>query len=246
MNRLVPSRPPLARVRRHVGALPHGLPTALLFTAAVAALMLGSFVVVDRALPVLMRRDADQVRGGLRALHGHATAGRLQGGGCRRRRLRRRHRRIAAPRSDDPSSDRSGSAAAAEVGGRPTVQRWLQRTHGQLPAQRGESEPDGRLGGDGRDRATPEPSPSQPWSLREDDERGPAPTPTATAERPPIPPRPRPRRPPRGPPAGRHRHRSPRAHRHPRVRRRPNLTIEGSAPAERSRGVRPARGDPAS
>ena len=62
MNRLVPDRPALARARRHIGALPHGLPTALVFTVAVAVLMVGSFAVVDKALPVLMRRDADRAR----------------------------------------------------------------------------------------------------------------------------------------------------------------------------------------
>jgi hypothetical protein len=60
MNRLVPDRPVLARVRRHIGAMPHGLPTALLFSVSVVALMVGSFIAVDRALPALIPRDADR------------------------------------------------------------------------------------------------------------------------------------------------------------------------------------------
>ncbi len=59
MNRLVPHRPHHVRIRRHVGSLPHGLPTALLFTASVVALMLGTVLVVDKAIPTLMEPDRD-------------------------------------------------------------------------------------------------------------------------------------------------------------------------------------------
>ena len=59
MNRLVPSRPLHARIRRAVGSLPHGLPTAMTFTVSVGVLLFGSAVVVDRALPSFSRPDAD-------------------------------------------------------------------------------------------------------------------------------------------------------------------------------------------
>ncbi len=51
MTRLLPPRPALSRWRRRVGALPHGLPTALTFTVSVGALILGSSLVVGAGLP---------------------------------------------------------------------------------------------------------------------------------------------------------------------------------------------------
>jgi hypothetical protein len=60
MDRLLPARPPLARWRRHIEMLPHGLPTALTFTISVAAFLFGSMLVVGSALPSGPRSDADQ------------------------------------------------------------------------------------------------------------------------------------------------------------------------------------------
>lgn len=51
MHRLVPAHPPLARMRRHLGAIPHGLPTALTFTGAVGALLVSSLVTVTGVFP---------------------------------------------------------------------------------------------------------------------------------------------------------------------------------------------------
>ncbi len=51
MTRLLPSRPVLSRSRRHLGAIPHGLPTALTFTLSVAALLLGSSLLAGAAIP---------------------------------------------------------------------------------------------------------------------------------------------------------------------------------------------------
>ena len=179
MNRLVPSRPPLARVRRHVGALPHGLPTALLFTAAVGALMLGSFVVVDRALPVLMRPDAADVRVdsepttamplpvAFRAVEPEATTAASPA--------------TASPRPDPTTSPQTGERRRPEVAaGRPPRARSSGRT---VSFRRGAESPNPTpvLDGDRLDRATPEPSPSQPGTHHQEDERGPAPTPTFTA-----------------------------------------------------------------
>lgn len=52
MHRLLPAHPPLARLRRQLGAIPHGLPTALVFTGAVGALLVGSLATVTGVLPI--------------------------------------------------------------------------------------------------------------------------------------------------------------------------------------------------
>lgn len=179
MTRLVPSRPPLARVRRHVGALPHGLPTALLFTAAVGALILGSFFVVDEAVPVLMRPDAADMRVdfepsmampppvAFRAVEPEATIAASPA--------------TASPRPDPTTSPRTAERSRPEVAaGRPPRAKSNGRT---VSFRRGAASPNPTpvLDGDRLDLATPEPSPSQPWSHPVENVRGPSPTPIVTA-----------------------------------------------------------------
>ena len=239
MNRLVPSRPPLARVRRHVGALPHGLPTALLFTAAVAALMLGSFVVVDRACPVpdaARRRPGDSVGFepsmampppvAFRAVEpATMTASPAS----------------ASPRPDPTvhlSPDRRAQPTGGG-GGRPSSGGSNGRTV-SFRRRAASPSPTAVLDG-GRDRATREPDTSEASSRREDDERGPAPTPTVTPVRrhrwaPSTTPRPTSRPSP-----------TPNAPEPTETPEwpTPNLRIESRAPAERPHAFAP-RGDPAS
>ncbi len=50
MTRLLPDRPALSRFRRSLGALPHGLPTALTFSVSVAVLLIGSSLIVGAGL----------------------------------------------------------------------------------------------------------------------------------------------------------------------------------------------------
>jgi hypothetical protein len=176
MNRLVPDRPVLARVRRHVGALPHGLPTALLFTAAVAALLFGSFVVVDQALPVLMRPDAAQARDGF----DRSTAKSPQG----------------APRVVAPATTATAWPVAASPRPAPTTAPSTRAEAAAGPPPTGSSNartvsfrhgaespiPTAGLGGGGEEPATPEPIPSPSPSPRavEDDGQGRIAEPTET------------------------------------------------------------------
>ena len=51
MKRHLPTRSPLARTQRHMGRIPHGLPTAVTFTGAVGALIVGSVVGVSVVMP---------------------------------------------------------------------------------------------------------------------------------------------------------------------------------------------------
>ena len=51
MDRLLPDPPVLTRWRRRMETVPHGLPTAFMFTVSVAALAVGSLFVAGAALP---------------------------------------------------------------------------------------------------------------------------------------------------------------------------------------------------
>jgi hypothetical protein len=194
MNRLVPDRPALARARRHIGALPHGLPTALLFTAAVAALMLGSFVVVDEALPALIGRDTAQARDGFDRSTAMSPP--------------------SAPWAEGPAATASASPSTASPRPDPTTSPTIgapsstRATAGQASPGRSSGRtvsfrlvaespsPTLRTGGDASDPGTPAQSPSPSPSPRAADDDGqgwttqptvtptpnhrPSPTPTAT------------------------------------------------------------------
>ena len=241
MNRLVPSRPPLARLRRRVGALPHGLPTALLFTAAVAVLMLGSFVVVDKALPVLVRRDVDQVTDGFEPSIAMPppVAFRAAEPGRRRLRLQLAHRRAPIRRPPLPGPARTAERRrrpANRPAVAPTDARSASGAPPRVPARLPAS-PGAAGTGPPPNRAGPRPRHGTRTMNGNRPRHRPSPQCRPTAG---------PRRPLRGPQAGRHRHRTPpNPQRHPSGRH-PNLRIESWAPAERPRCVRPARGDPAS
>jgi hypothetical protein len=56
MTRLLPPRPALARFRRRLGAIPHGLPTAVT-TLSVGALLLGSSLLAGAASPATPARS---------------------------------------------------------------------------------------------------------------------------------------------------------------------------------------------
>jgi hypothetical protein len=51
MHRLLPNPPPLSGVRRQLGALPHGMPTAVTFSVSVAGIAVTSLLVVEAAMP---------------------------------------------------------------------------------------------------------------------------------------------------------------------------------------------------
>jgi hypothetical protein len=188
MNRLVPDRPVLARVRRHVGALPHGLPTALLFTAAVAALMFGSFVVVDKALPVLMRPDAAQARDRLDPSTAMSPPG--APGAVVPATTATAWPVAASPRPGRTTGPETGQSKrpAAAVAGHPSTGSSTARTV-SFRQGAGSPSPSPRTGGSGWDRATSEPSPSPTPSPRaaENDEQVWTPTPTPRPTHRPVP-----------------------------------------------------------
>jgi hypothetical protein len=61
-SRLLPSRSPVSRAQRLVGAVPHGLPTASVFSGAAAAVIVGSVVGVSAALPSVLPRPHGPLR----------------------------------------------------------------------------------------------------------------------------------------------------------------------------------------
>ncbi len=71
MSRLVPPRPIHARLRRHLGTLPHGLPTALTFTVTVGGLLLGTTILAGAVLQAGPRHEPSR----LEAADAPATAG---------------------------------------------------------------------------------------------------------------------------------------------------------------------------
>jgi hypothetical protein len=61
-SRLLPSRSPLARTQRVIGNVPHGLPTASVFSGAAAAVIVGSVVGVSGVLPSVLPRPHGPLR----------------------------------------------------------------------------------------------------------------------------------------------------------------------------------------
>ncbi len=105
MARLVPSRPRLAGIRRSIGALPHGLPTALTFAACIGAALLATSLIARAVQPMVpLGADEHPAAGADRGLVvAHATPSHALGAGG-----------LATPSSPaahlPPAADVSGSA----------------------------------------------------------------------------------------------------------------------------------------
>jgi len=172
MERLLPAPPVLARWRRRIEALPHGLPTALTFTISVAALALGSMFVAGVALPGHPRPDSDEALTGPEATAspGASTAA-VQPSDA-----------PEAPRSSDttagageavqPGTSRRAPAAGDRSQGMPDVDESSHLGHGDHGGQDG-PESTGTPRGDDHDTARRSPRPSQ---VPDDDHDGPRPS----------------------------------------------------------------------